>query len=449
MADSDQLRDQVTSAIMGCVQPMRRVDQPGICDALGLPSAPDDPDLSKREYIATRLSGIPDDPVAIAEKFVEMFPVASGSSSSFAIEEILWRDRRDVSVSKKHRRELARSLCGVPLALHSEGLMSALSRLWVLDGEPFIDYMTESSLRARIERHVIQNPEDRNVETLFDAVGAFDCTDYRFVRFLESLVDHRVRPDEDAQRFLVAKMNESLAPIGIRFQETGVDGGYPVFGLSSDRNLASRPKNLIFASSVKPDLRFVDAINNDIEVVSRSDKVLIYDRPISDEGLTWQQLQDWWADFRGLGPGDAKASLYRRLKSSLPEDSPPQRLLFDAYHRAFGAAIPALPALLPEVWLHYDPVTIARRGRDALFRQRMDFLLLVSARRRIVIEVDGAHHYATGDVYADTMKADRDLRLSGYEVYRFGAKELLRVGAKAAAVDFFHRLYESHGISGK
>lgn len=60
----------------------------------------------------------------------------------------------------------------------------------------------------------------------------------------------------------------------------------------------------------------------------------------------------------------------------------------------------------------------------------MDFLLLLPHGVRVVIEVDGKHHYAKGngmaDVhrYAQTMAADRDLKLAGYEVYRFGAAEL-------------------------
>jgi very-short-patch-repair endonuclease len=60
----------------------------------------------------------------------------------------------------------------------------------------------------------------------------------------------------------------------------------------------------------------------------------------------------------------------------------------------------------------------------------MDFLLLLPRRQRIVIEVDGRQHYADHNgvantsLYADMVKEDRALRLAGYEVYRFGGKEL-------------------------
>ncbi|MFE9882156.1 hypothetical protein [Streptomyces sp. NPDC005784] len=48
----------------------------------------------------------------------------------------------------------------------------------------------------------------------------------------------------------------------------------------------------------------------------------------------------------------------------------------------------------PMIYLHYDPYTrrsIKQSG--ALYRQRMDFLLLAPDRSRIVIEVDGVQHY--------------------------------------------------------
>ncbi len=59
----------------------------------------------------------------------------------------------------------------------------------------------------------------------------------------------------------------------------------------------------------------------------------------------------------------------------------------------------------------------------------MDFLVLLAARRRVVIEVDGAEHYSEHNRpsprrYAEMVRADRDLRLAGYEVYRFGGAEL-------------------------
>ena len=39
-------------------------------------------------------------------------------------------------------------------------------------------------------------------------------------------------------------------------------------------------------------------------------------------------------------------------------------------------------------------------------------------------------------IYADMVSADRELRLAGYEVYRFGANELVGEGAEARIADF-------------
>lgn len=80
-----------------------------------------------------------------------------------------------------------------------------------------------------------------------------------------------------------------------------------------------------------------------------------------------------------------------------------------------------------------------------LVRQRMDFLLLFSDRRRVVIEVDGEQRYASGekaspDLYAQMVAEDRRLRLAGYEVYRFGGAELFSEASKAMVEEFFDQL---------
>jgi hypothetical protein len=184
-------------------------------------------------------------------------------------------------------------------------------------------------------------------------------------------------------------------------------------------------------------------------VGSGRDEVLIYDRQIGSEGLSWRDLQAWWETSSGLAGEEAKKSLYRRLIGCLPDNSPPQRLLFESYFKHFKHfkhSIPRLPALLPEVWLHWDPKTVQERGKDALLRFRMDFLMLLPNGVRVVLEVDGKQHYAGADSKADPNKyaamaaADRDLRLSGYDVYRFGATELVAPTGPTMVGEFFERL---------
>jgi very-short-patch-repair endonuclease len=151
---------------------------------------------------------------------------------------------------------------------------------------------------------------------------------------------------------------------------------------------------------------------------------------------------------------EAKKSLYHRLLRSLPESSPPQRNLYDLYHEIHGAAVPYLPALLPEVWLHWDPKTVRERGPHALLRFRMDFLLLLPHSQRVVLEVDGAHHFSGSDgrpdgtKYAASMHGDRDLKLSGYEVFRFGATELQdREQARPLLQKFFTELFRRFDVA--
>jgi very-short-patch-repair endonuclease len=81
----------------------------------------------------------------------------------------------------------------------------------------------------------------------------------------------------------------------------------------------------------------------------------------------------------------------------------------------------------------------------------MDFLMLLPQHQRIVIEVDGTHHFSREgkpslQAYAEMVSADRDLRLSGYEIYRFGANELVGDGAHDIIAGFFERLLTLHKL---
>ncbi|MGW1327958.1 hypothetical protein ACWD64_36165 [Streptomyces antibioticus] len=150
-------------------------------------------------------------------------------------------------------------------------------------------------------------------------------------------------------------------------------------------------------------------------------------------GLRWRDLHSWWQDTHGFNSeSDAGEDLYQRLLRSLPGNSPGQKNLFTAYRTARPFCADDL-ALLPEVWLHWDPKTVEERGPEALLRSRMDFLLLLPFGQRVVLEVDGVQHYTRDDgrtpdtaKYADMVAADRDLKLRGYEVCRFGHDELKR-----------------------
>ncbi len=114
-------------------------------------------------------------------------------------------------------------------------------------------------------------------------------------------------------------------------------------------------------------------------------------------GLRWRDLHSWWQDTHGFNSeSDAGEDLYQRLLRSLPGNSPGQKNLFTAYRTARPFCADDL-ALLPEVWLHWDPKTVKERGPEALLRSRMDFLLLLPFGQRVVLEVDGVQHYTRDD----------------------------------------------------
>jgi hypothetical protein len=215
-------------------------------------------------------------------------------------------------------------------------------------------------------------------------------------------------------------------------------------------------KNLIFAADgPKPRIVLRDAINNVIEIVENSQYCLVYDRPLAEHGLTWADLVGWWMGQPGSDAAQQQAAreLYVRLCRSLANGA--EKLLFKTYCARYARAGGSdVPALVPQVYLHYDPYATGRLGDrpGQLKRQRMDFLLLLPHRARVVIEIDGAQHYSDNGVarperYAAMVSEDRALRLARYEVYRFGGHELAARGAGTTSMleVFFDRLLALHG----
>ncbi|MGO4383404.1 hypothetical protein [Specibacter sp. RAF43] len=215
-------------------------------------------------------------------------------------------------------------------------------------------------------------------------------------------------------------------------------------------------KNLIFAANgPKPELVLRDAVNNDIEIVRNGEYCLVYDQPIPADGLTFSNLIEWWREHEGfedtIPARDVGVDLHKRLRASLGNNTVELRV-FDAYAARYKDGQFDIPALIPQVYLHFDPaIQSVRRSAgqsgSPLARQRMDFLILFSSRHRVVLEVDGKQHYAHGDtaspaLYSEMVSEDRRLRLAGYEVYRFGGAELMKGGADKMVAEFFDQLAE-------
>ncbi len=106
-----------------------------------------------------------------------------------------------------------------------------------------------------------------------------------------------------------------------------------------------------------------DAVNNVLEIVEHAEHCLIYDRPLTAAGLTWGELVVWWSQHPDFSDDDVARHLYRRLRASL--SSGLEQLLFDAYGARYGGEDAAsLPALIPQVYLHYDPYTHRELGQQ-------------------------------------------------------------------------------------
>ncbi len=193
---------------------------------------------------------------------------------------------------------------------------------------------------------------------------------------------------------------------------------------------AARPR--LRRDRPKPELVLRDAVSNHIEITKNVEHRLVYDRDIPATGLSVQTLIDWWrgrTQTTDLADREVGLHRHRRLEASLDNDA--ERQVFRAYGRRYGDRGFGAPAIVPQVYLHYDPYTARQRNRRLAPGPAAHGLpAAYSSRRRVVIEVDGRQHYADPDgtanttLYAEMVAEDRRLRLAGYEVYRFGGKEL-------------------------
>lgn len=400
--------------------------------------------LSKSQRIALALDGLSEQQLAqLALKFAS---VRGDIAMDEAARKVLEAD--EPALSRITRRDVAR-VFGDDLAGEAD-LLDIVGRYFILSDPIAATFGGGgTSLRDQIDRYMVRNPGDWSVEVLFGEIGAFDCSRARFAALLQEVVHPLARAGEE-QRQTVAALNKVLARDGYELAPEGEESGHPLFAFRPIiRGVVGRPKNLIFASrGVKPEIGFADAINNDIVILSGEESCLVYDRLIGSNGLRWSDLVTWWG---GVVSGGDAADLGKRLQESLASDA--ERKLFATYFKAYRSALgDVLPALLPQVYLHYDPAIVKTlRHRLPLPRQRMDFLLLLPGRQRIVIEVDGKHHFSEDDqpslrVYASMVSADRELRLAGYEVYRFGANELVGNCAETKIIDFFDKLFKLHRI---
>jgi hypothetical protein len=435
------------NAILDQLSTIKAYDLPEACTKLGLaPGAQEEAFKSKGRYVEVRLLSHSE------AQLQQLAKTLLASTPSFELQEMLsLSEQGHARITEVTRRGIVDQLALVDLG-GKISVVDFLSRVWPLSTMPSTDFRFLSAA-GDIGQHIVRNSDWDTEYLLVRYLGLLSVSDSLFCRFLEELVHPVVRDQKDQDR-LVAQLNERLGADGFVLLPSGQISGKPIYKTSPIKlGVSGRPKNLIFASTgPKPEIVLRDALNNDLEIVKHGDLCLVYDQEVDDRGLTWGQLSEWWSRHSGNSDSTARG-LYRRLKAALA--SKPEQELFRHYYRRYLPTLrDRLPVLIPQVYLHYDPLTVRERGPDGpLARQRMDFLLLLSRRDRVVIEVDGRQHYSdnVGNAspvrYAQMAAADRELKLAGYDVYRFGGHELVTERAVATLDVFWTHFFRRHGIN--
>lgn len=319
-----------------------------------------------------------------------------------------------------------------------------------------------SELQKDIYQHYINNDDYTNEELLIRC-GVLICSQSKFLRFLEELL-HPLLRRGDEQKKLAAELNKFLLNDGYCAIVKEQKSGYPIYSIHNHLGgVKGNIKNLIFASiGAKPEFVIFDAINNDVLITDNADKCLVFDELLPPTGMKWEDMVEWWQRKEHIiDLVEARKALGKRLFESVKmTDSPGEILIFKTYFKRLQKKYGKnLPALIPQVYLHLDPLSHSQRIKlnkpVILQRQRMDFLMLLGGGVRIVIEVDGKQHYSENGIpspslYAAMVMEDRKLRLQGYEVFRFGGFEFVpsyhAPSPEDMITDFFEAIFLKNSI---
>ncbi len=431
-------RVPLTNEIARALYPISANHLAETCEELGLePGTREEAFSNKEKYVTRRCQKLND------LELLQFARLVQNSYPRFGLLEFLRNldDGNQLPISDLTRRTILKELDNIPLFGEQDATVELKKLFPDYQMTTWPDFLDSSESRIK-----------SNSQMLEDA-GARTCSKTLFFLLLEQIVSPNSRVAQDQEQ-TVAQLNRLLCQDGYRLQPSGHISGHPSYTVSQAAGgVSGSPKNLIFASiGPKPEIVLNDAINNDIQIIKNAESCLIYDRPIGPKGLTKGDLISWWMDREGSpNEKEGRRSLVDRLRKSLPSNSPGQQMVFTTYYKAFADIGEALPALIPEVYLHYDPYSLKQlKGDKRLFRQRMDFLILFSSSARIVVEIDGIQHIAESDgrasmkKYSEMMSADRNLLLAGYEVYHFGTGELAEAGAELRIKRFFELLLKKH-----
>lgn len=326
-----------------------------------------------------------------------------------------------------------------------------------------------------IARHMDRFSDWPDSYLLDNVIGYLTLTDEEFILFLTQYVNpnlHHIKVNEDGNvedipnTELVELINRYLEHDSYKLIVKDAIGDKKFYQCVSTRTgVQGAVKNIIFAAKYKPEIVFDDALNNDIRIIKNADQCLIYNKAIPQNGLMWSELVKWYAAEFGIDENQ-EVALLKRLCNCLDvsfkaagQKAGPETWMLQAYYELKKELEIDLPALIPQVYLYYDPQTQQERGYKLFEHQKMDFLMIFSHHDRVVIEIDGKQHYAVNDkaspkLYSDMVRAHREMSLYGYDVYRFGGYEFLGAASsetrKKEVLDelkrFFVRLFRKYGV---
>lgn len=331
---------------------------------------------------------------------------------------------------------------------------------------------------SEIARHMDRFDDWPESYLLDSIIDYLHLTDEQFMFFLEQYVNpniHHWRWNEEEgcrehihNAELVEVINRYIDHDGYKLVVKDTIGDKDFYECISTRvGVQGQVKNIIFAAKYKPEIAFDDALNNDIRITRNENHCLIYNRSIPSSGVMWNDLVEWYAAENNLTDDqNPEVAFITRLCDCLDTSfkasgakAGPETWMLQAYYNLKKELGIDLPALIPQVYLYYDPQTLKQRGYKLFEHQKMDFLMIFSHKDRIVIEIDGKQHYAEGataspKLYSEMVRAHREMSLLGYDVYRFGGYEFMGADAdetvKNKVLDnikqFFVRLFCKYGI---
>ena len=331
---------------------------------------------------------------------------------------------------------------------------------------------------SEIARHMDRFDDWPESYLLDSIIDYLNLSDEQFMFFLEQYVNpniHHWRWNESEERRenihnseLVSLINKYIDHDGYKLVVKDTIGDKDFYECISTRvGVRGRVKNIIFAAKYKPEIVFDDALNNDIRITKNENQCLIYERSIPTTGVMWSDLVEWYASENNISDTkNQEVAFITRLCDCLDMSfkangakAGPETWLLQAYYNLKKELGIDLPALIPQVYLYYDPQTIKQRGYKLFEHQKMDFLMIFSHQNRVVIEIDGKQHYAEGNtaspkLYSEMVRAQREMSLYGYDVYRFGGYEFMGADSdenlKKQVLEnlktFFVRLFYKYGV---